>query len=468
MASTILSSSVGIIGAGPSGLAVSLFLNQRSEILESNDHVGGHASSFSDAGFTFDYGPHILFSRDQQILDFIIATLGDNISKCRRNNKISFKDRLLKYPFENDLASLPLEDNYECIRDFIFNPYKEIYSQPKNMREWFLKTFGEGICQRYLFPYNLKVWNIPVEALSMALADRIPNPPPQDILKSALGYSTEGYLHQLYYFYPKIGGYQAICEGWKNAASIKYQCAVNKIQLTNAGNIRLFNHAGVSHDYARVISTMPVHEIVKILDMPIPNDIQTAIAKLIVNPMFIVSFGIRGVDTQQYTAVYFPETEFWVNRISYPCTFSPGNGPTGHWSLQAEITCAQDSPLWKKSSAEILSHTKQGLQQRQLLPSDDEIIFERVDRSDRSYVVYDVGYEENVTKVRQWFAALNIFLLGRFSYFEYINVDMAVDRAIKLAVQLNGDEGDFTQLKTSYLKRALTRLANVGEQTCLP
>ncbi len=209
---------IGIIGAGPSGLAASLFLRDPHEVLESNDHVGGHASSFLDQGFTFDYGPHILFSRDQQLLDFIVGTLGTNVSQCRRNNKIAFKDKLVKYPFENDLNALPLDDNYACLHDFIFNPYKTQFHSPTNMREWFLKTFGEGICSRYLFPYNEKVWNIPVEQLSMALADRIPNPLPEDILKSSLGYSTEGYLHQLYYFYPKTGGYQAICKAWQKAA----------------------------------------------------------------------------------------------------------------------------------------------------------------------------------------------------------------------------------------------------------
>ena len=87
---------IGIIGAGPSGLAVSLFLNAPHELLESKDHVGGHASSFIDQGFTFDYGPHILFSRNQPILDFIVATLGANVSRCRRTNKSAFKDRLIK------------------------------------------------------------------------------------------------------------------------------------------------------------------------------------------------------------------------------------------------------------------------------------------------------------------------------------------------------------------------------------
>lgn len=449
-------SRLAVIGAGPSGLAVSLFLNSCPDILEAQTQVGGHAASFKEQGFTFDYGPHILFSRDQQILDFIVKTLGDNVSRFRRNNKISFKGRIIKYPFENDLKSLDLDDNYECIRHFIFNPYKEKYAVPQNMKEWFLKTFGEGICSRYLFPYNEKIWNIPVERLSMSMADRIPNPPPEDILKSSLGYSTEGYLHQLYYFYPKIGGYQAICEAWKETLPIHFNFKVSKIQFVD-GKIHLLDQQGNRKIYEQVISTMPVHEIIQRIDLPIPDDIRVAIDKLIVNPMFVVSFGVVGVDSNQYTAVYFPESDFLVNRVSYPCTFSGANGPENHWSLQAEITCARDSAVWHQSKAEILNHTKQGLQQRQLLPSDEYIVFERVDKIEYSYVVYDTGYENYANKLREWFASMRIYLLGRFSYFEYVNVDMAILSAIKLAARLNGDLAD-EATKIYYLTRTLAKL----------
>ncbi|MFI4917959.1 MAG: protoporphyrinogen/coproporphyrinogen oxidase [Legionellales bacterium] len=449
---------IGIIGAGPSGLALGLFLKDAHELLESTDQVGGHASSFMEQGFTFDYGPHILFSRDQKILDFIVATLGENVNQCRRNNKISFKDKLIKYPFENDLHALPLEDNFECIRDFIFNSNQQRFPAPKNMREWFLKTFGDGICSKYLFPYNEKIWNIPVEQLSMALADRIPKPLAEDILRSSLGFSTEGYLHQLYYHYPKSGGYQAICNSWKKAQAITYQFTVKRIQITKPGRIRVIDASGHAREYSRIVSTMPVHELIDTLDCVIPEHIQDAIDKLIVNPMFVISFGIRGVDPNQYTAVYFPEAEFWVNRISYPGTFSSENAPLGHWSLQAEITCAKHSALWDKTVAEILAHTKQGLQQRGLLPADDRIVLERVDRIERSYIVYDVGYEDHANMVREWFSTLGIDLLGRFGFFEYINIDMAVDRAIKLAIKLNNDHGDLEQLATDYLARALNTI----------
>ena len=68
-----------VIGAGPSGLSYSLFSQKKKLIIEKNSSPGGHAGSFRTNGFTFDYGPHILFSKDKDILDFIIKTLKKNV-----------------------------------------------------------------------------------------------------------------------------------------------------------------------------------------------------------------------------------------------------------------------------------------------------------------------------------------------------------------------------------------------------
>ena len=55
-----------------------------------------------------------------------------------------------------------------------------------------------------------------------------------------------------------------------------------------------------------------------------------------------------------------------------------------------------------------------------------------------SYVVYDEHYEKNVGIVRNWFPRQGIHLVGRFSYFEYINVDGVIERARDIAGRING------------------------------
>ena len=433
---------IGIIGAGPSGILAALFLDKKQfdyEILEAASHVGGLSSTIVEDGYTFDYGPHIMFSKNKEILDFMVKSLNNNVHTNKRNNKVFFKDRIVKYPFENDLKSLPIEDNFECLMGFIDNPYQKKFAKPKNLKQWLLKNFGKGISEKYLIPYNEKVWNVPVEKLSMYWAERIPNPPREDIVKSSIGFETEGYLHQLYYQYPKKGGYQSIIEAWaKKVDKPLFNFKVARINKLPDGKIEVIAEDGQKKVYDEIISTIPIHDLVKVSQFNIPDKIKTAVSKLIINPMYLVNFGVKSIDRNLYLAMYFPDKDFLVNRLSYPSTFSPNNVPVGHHSLQAEITCRPNSQTWKMSDKEILKHVKIGLQSRNLLPTDDKIAYEKVVRVNHAYVVYDVGFEKNAEIARDWFPEQGVHLLGRFSHFEYINVDMVVDSAQKIISNING------------------------------
>jgi protoporphyrinogen oxidase len=417
-----------VLGAGPSGLSYSLFCPDTVHIIEQNGVPGGHASSYEISGFTFDYGPHILFSRDKEILQFVVGSLGENVELCKRNNKISFKNKLIKYPFENDLFSLPLLDNFECLRDFIFNKYKFKYKYPKNMKEWFLHTFGKSICTKYLFPYNEKVWNIKCSELSMTWSDRIPNPPMLDVIKSSFGINTDGYKHQLYYHYPKEYGYQAISNGWSKYSDISYNETVLEINKNN--NYLQVITSKKTYDVNELVSSISLTKMIDICKSWIDADIIKLINKLIINPMYIISLGIQGEDADKYTAIYFPESDFLVNRISYPSTFSSLNAPAGHHSIQAEITFAKDSKIGDMGDDQILDHVITGLTKRQLIKG--KVIVKDIKRSKESYIVYNEGYEVIAEKIRQYFLDNGITLIGRFGYFEYVNVDMALDRVVNI------------------------------------
>jgi protoporphyrinogen oxidase len=430
---------IGVIGAGPSGLCLGMFLEHETEVLEARAHPGGTASSIRIDGYTFDHGPHIMFSKNEAILDFMVASLGDNVHKCRRNNRIAYRGRMVKYPFENDLAALPVDEAYECVRDYLINPWREHYPEPADLREWFLYNFGTAMCDKYFFPYNEKVWNVPMADLSMSWAERIPLPPTEDVLKSALGIPTDGYLHQLYYHYPLRGGYQEISQAWADLVRPQFGFEVQRISFSPDGGI-VVGSASEERHYDRIVSTMPLERLLDVVDFEVPDRVREAAAELLVNPMIVVSFGIAADDREQMTAVYFPDADFKVNRVSFPTTFSPYNSPAGCYSIQAEITCRASDPTWSWSDRQVVDHVVEGLVAAGIVSDPDAIVLWHVQRVDHAYVVYRRGYERHAAVVRQWFPEHGIDLCGRFSYFEYVNVDGAVARAADVAGRLNGAE----------------------------
>ncbi|HNY89856.1 MAG TPA: NAD(P)-binding protein, partial [Methanoregulaceae archaeon] len=112
-----------ILGGGLSGLTLARFLHERGEeivVLEAEPEVGGLCRSRREGGFCFDTGgSHIIFSRDEEVLGFMLSVLEGNRAVRKRNTRIFYKDRFVKYPFENGLSALPKEDLYFCLHEYI-------------------------------------------------------------------------------------------------------------------------------------------------------------------------------------------------------------------------------------------------------------------------------------------------------------------------------------------------------------
>jgi protoporphyrinogen oxidase len=436
---------LGILGAGASGLSLALVSGLDYELLEKRSHPGGHASSTAVDGWVFDEGPHIMFSRDELLLQCLVSSLGSNIHRSKRNNRVAVAGAMARYPIENDLAALPLPLRSDCLVDMVRARERE--RETANLAEWFEANFGEALTDAYFRPYNEKLWKTPLESLSMTWADRIPQPPLEDVIRGALGEVSEGYLHQLYYSYPMRGGFSAIMAAW--AGGVPEGRLTLGAEVTGlsreAEGVRVATSQG-ERLFERVVSTIPLPRLVE-LTAGVPDAVAKAVARLRVNPIITATIGFAGEDPNQYTAVYIPDPDYLANRVSYPAVFSPHNAPPGCFSVQAEITCAPGSEVLTAGDEFIATHVLDGLRERRLVPDNARPIFTSVQRFEQGYVVYTNGYEEDVRIASEWFEGQGVILHGRFGSHDYLNVDGCLRRSIDLSRRLGAglDDGDVLQ-----------------------
>ena len=67
---------ITIMGGGLSGISLAYFLQDNPSIdeitiLEKDDSIGGLCRIITKDGYTYDIGPHILFSKDKEMLELI-------------------------------------------------------------------------------------------------------------------------------------------------------------------------------------------------------------------------------------------------------------------------------------------------------------------------------------------------------------------------------------------------------------
>jgi len=423
-----------ILGGGVAGLSLASFIDRPAIILESQQEVGGLSRSYAMNGIVYDIGPHIIFSKNKQVLDLHTTMIETN--RLRRSNKILYQGRYVKYPFENDLAALDPEEKDYCLKEFLSNPYEQY--KPTNMLQFFLSTFGEGITRLYLQPYNEKIWKFDPAFMDTQMVDRIPKPPPEDVIKSANGIATEGYTHQLYFHYPKAGGFQTLVNAYRDRAVAKGQqvrtgVQIQKLQPTENGWLIHTNQGEIAA--RQIVNCMPVHELFKLLDAP--DDIKNRLAELKYNSIYVVVVQVKKDNIGNHIALYIPDKETIFHRLSRLNYLGENYSLPGTQStLMAEVTFRPGSYLASLPQAQIVNEVIDGLVKNKLVERDD-ILETTIRFEPYAYVIYDLNHRRNADSVLDYLESQGIHSAGRFAQFEYLNTDGVVEKTLKLADKIN-------------------------------
>ena len=421
---------IGILGGGISGLTLQRFLRHPSEVLEKDATPGGLCRTYWKDGFGFDVGGHILFSKHQHVTDLVDHLLGDNLNYCRRANKILFKGRYIKYPFENDLGSLEKQDCYDCLIDYL----KSDFAEPTNLEEWGYSTFGRSIAEKYFLPYNRKIWKMEPREMGLDWVGRVPKPPMEDVVKSALGIDTEGYTHQLHFRYPLHGGYEALVKAMiVDFSSVHCNNPVRSIRKNEDGWTVVAGQTTWLFDH--LVVALPIHVAIRCLG-DVPVEVLDAVRCLRYNPIRVSFIAVNNESLMDKSAVYIPDLDVLPHRVCFMGFFSPNMVRPGTSSLVAETTVRHGDATDRLSDGEFLDRVIGDLDRVGILRAEDVLVRD-TRRFEYAYPVYDQAHGKNTRIVREYFSALGIDLLGRFAEFDYINSDECIRRALVLAEKLN-------------------------------
>ncbi len=411
-----------IIGAGLAGLSLGFMLKKlglNAEVFEASQRVGGLLKSENVDGWTFDSGgSHIIFSKDKKVLNEILGVIGRYVEH-RRRTFIFYKGKFIEYPFENGMYALPKSERFEILRDFVENLVTR-QKEPRNLLEWFYYVFGRAITEKYLKPYNEKIWKRDLREISLEwVGNRIPNPPVDDVLRSAVGIRTTGYTHQLRFFYPLSGGIETLANRLATELRIKLSTPVRSIRLEDSTIV-----VNDEHICDTLVYTAPLSEIPKLLGSE-GKEISEDAKKLDYNSLTVVGLGIRG-KVPNYHWIYVPQKDIIFHRLAFLSNYSPNMAPNGCSTLIVEIS-------HKDKLRNVEEDVMEGLK---ALGFDFDVEVCKTWTWKYAYVVYNHAYREAVERIRSFLLERNIIPFGRFGSWEYLNMDAVWMRAKVVAERL--------------------------------
>lgn len=422
-----------ILGAGLSGLSAAYHLKENYEVYEKEEKVGGLCRSINIDDFLFDYGPHILFPKDQYVARLIKRLLGKNLHIQSREAWIyhKFCDVYTRFPFQSHLYSLPVPIVKDCILGF-FNTLKKQDKKPKNYAEWIIWNFGEGIAEHLMIPYARKIWTIHPKNMNFEWVwNRVPRLSMEELLDGALQDNPRLFGFNTEFWYPLHGAIEGLPPSFlSKVKNVHLRKEATKVYLRKKC-VEFSNKSKVF--YEKLISTLPLPDIIKSIDN-VPTEVKKAARDLMNNSVYCVNLGIKREKISPYHYIYFYEPDFLFHRISFPMNLSPHTTPRGCSSVTTEIS---HSRYKKISRQNIIERVIEDLIKAKILFPDDKIVVSDVVDIKCAYVIYDLNHRKNVKKIHNFLRKHHIFPCGRFGEWEYFNMDHSISSGQRIAEEIN-------------------------------
>ena len=430
---------VVIIGAGPTGLGAAYRLQELGytnwSIYEANDYVGGLSASFVDKmGFTWDIGGHIIFSHYEYFNNLFDKLMNKKYLEHMRESWIKIGDRLVPYPFQNNIKYLSRENILDCLYGLI--EVRKTIQNPKNFKDWLYYTFGAGMTEIFFKPDNQKRWCYPLEKMGFNwIKERVNVIDIKKILRNViLEIDDVGWGPNNKFKFPLRGG----TGGFFNEfipfikENLYFDDRLIGLDLKNK---KIFFNSNKIDNYDFLVSTIPIDILIKSTEF---KQLYKKIQLLKHNSAYIVGIGINQICPSKRSWIYFPEKNVPFYRITYLSNYSPYNTPDGkYYSLMCEICCPD---IVRVNKDKIVEEIVRGLIKAQILNEDDkkDIVSEYLIEARYAYPIPTLDKDRILKEVQSFLEKNYVFSRGRFGSWKYEigNMDHSIMQGVEIIDRL--------------------------------
>lgn len=429
-----------VIGAGPAGLTAAEEAQRRGWrplVLEADGQVGGISRTVRWRSHHVDIGGHRFLSSNRRVLQRWQEWMGGRMSEVPRQSRILFRRKFYAYPL--NLADVLVKfgpiDIARAAASYAISFARPIRPE-LSFADWVSNRFGRFLFRRFFKTYTEKVWGISCDRLRADwAAQRISGLSLPTAVLNALGRGGAARSLTDRFLYPRLGPgsmWETVAErvaGDGGVLRLEETVARISHKSSTVDSVETVAPDGTRRLYPvqRLVSTMPLGDLIAALDPPAPDAVRAAAAALRHRDFLVVALCVSRQNLFPDNWLYIHDEGYQVGRIQNAGNWSPelvGEADTS--LILMEYFCSRGDALWDLDDAALIRLASSELEGLGFAVA-NEITDGHVIRQRNAYPVYDEAYRGHLDVVRHYLDSFrNLSPAGRSGLHRYNNQDHAM------------------------------------------
>ena len=408
-----------VIGAGISGLSYAAAAQGDYHIIEAESQIGGYCKTIYKDGFIWDYSGHFFHFQHPELRDYVMQRISpDEMLTVQKHTQILYKERHVDFPFQMNIHQLEQEEFIDCLYDLFTIPEG---AQSDTFKQMLYAKFGRGIAEKFLIPYNSKLYATDLDRLDVdAMGRFFPYADKEQIVRNFR--HPEGKSYNATFLYPKEGCIRIVNSVASRVDMSCVSLGERLLSIDPAAHTAVTDRRTVHYD--RLISSMPLPKLLDLCGMDYDKEVYTWNKVLVFN----LGFDAKGPERRNCW-MYIPESKYVFYRVGFYDNIIGQD----RMSLYVEIGYGKDQAVGDIDG--LLKQTLEDLHVAGIV-TDQQLVAEHHVLMDPAYVHITSRSEADKQDKMNLLAQKDIYSIGRYGAWKYCSLEDNMYDAFTLAERL--------------------------------